>query len=308
MKYRKAIGAIALGMVVGTLMMMWSCNSPKKETDSEEDILVSVGDSALTLRDVVSRIPSGLSEEDSVEMFNSLTERWVRSMMLKEVASENIADYEKINRMAEDYRNSLIIDRYLRTKQAEADGVSESAVKQYYAAHKEDMKLESPIVKGVYLKVSDSEEKLGDIRRWMVSATSQSVDNIEKYGLRHASQYEYFKDEWIDWEEVAEQIPYRFYDADAFLGTTKDFETSYGGSTYLLHIYEFLPTGSEPPYGYAKKRIAEMLERENKGDYRMRLLSSLYAKGIEDGRLKPGLYDPVTGKMSERKQSDKRQN
>lgn len=290
---------LPISVIFGLAVMMLpaGCGSPEGETAAREEILVEVGDSALTVRDIVSRIPSGLSEEDSTEMFNTLVERWVRTMMLTDVASENVADLDKINRMAEDYRNGLIIERYLRSKQEEAPTVSEQSVKMYYAAHGEEMKLEAPIIKGIYLKISDSEERLGDIRRWMASATPSSIDNIEKYGLRQASQYEYFKDNWIDWNEMAEQIPYRFYDADAFLGSTKDFETSYGGSTYFLHIFDYLPTGSIMPYEYASSRIVDMIDREKKSDYRIRLLSSLYAKGIEDGKLKPGLYDPVKRRM-----------
>lgn len=258
---------------------------------------MSVGDSALTMNDVILRIPSGLSEEDSTELFNSIVERWVCTMMLRDVAAENVGELAKIDRMAEDYRNNLIIERYLRSKQVEAPSVSEESVRDYYDAHGEEMRLDAPIIKGLYLKISDSEEKLDDIRRWMASATPSAIDNIEKYGLRQASQYEYFKDRWIDWSEMAEQIPYRFYDADAFLGSTKDFETTYGGSTYLLHVFEYLPSGSVMPYEYASKRIEDMLIRENKSSYRQRLLASLYSKGIKDGKLKSGLYDPVKRMM-----------
>ncbi len=294
---RKHVLYISVAMGVASAMLPIGCGSPESETIAREGILVEVGDSALTVNDILARIPSGLSEEDSTEMFNTLVERWVRTMMLTDVASENVADLEKINRMAEDYRNSLIIERYLRSKQKETPSVSERSVRMYYAAHGEELKLEAPIIKGIFLKVSDSEERLEDIRCWMAAATSSSIDNIEKYGLRQASQYEYFKDNWIDWNEMAERIPYRFYDADAFLGSTKDFETSYGGSTYILHIFDYLPTGSVMPYEYASPRIADMIDREKKNDYRVRLLSSLYAKGIEDGKLKPGLYDPVKRRM-----------
>ncbi len=299
MEMRKPSVFIGIVIALAAMSSTAGCGSDTNETAAEEEILVEVGDSALTMREVLARIPSGLSEEDSTELFNSIVERWVRSMMLSDVALENVADLERINRMAEDYRNNLIIERYLRSKQEEAPAVSEQNVRLYYAAHGEEMKLEAPIIKGIYLKVSDSEERLGDIRRWMASATPSAIDNIEKYGLRQASQYEYFKDNWIDWSEMSEQIPYRFYDADAFLSSTKDFETAYGGSVYLLHIFDYLPSGSVMPYEYASKLIADMIGREKKSDYRFELLSSLYAKGIEDGKLKPGLYDPVKRKMKE---------
>ncbi len=58
------------------------------------------------------------------------------------------------------------------------------------------------------------------------------------------------------------------------------------------------------PYEYASRRIADMMEREKKADYRIRLLTSLYSKSIEEGRLKPGLYDPVKRKMRQEVASD----
>lgn len=297
MKYHELRNTSWAAMTIVAILTVSSACSHKEKHTEEQDILVSVGDSALTLRDVERRIPSGLSGQDSTDMFNSIVERWVRTMMLRDIASENVEELEKINRLADDYRDNLIIERYLRSKVKESPGISQQSIKTYYEEHGSEMKLTQPLIKGIYLKVADSEERLGDIRRWMASATSSAVDKIEKSGLRQASQYEYFKDNWVDWNEVADQIPYRFYDADAFLSSTKDFETSYSGSTYLLHIYEYLPSGSQMPYEYACRRIAEMLGRENKASYKQSLLSSLYKKAIKDGRLKPGMYDPVKRKM-----------
>lgn len=297
-------GIITTGIaVLLTGMLGAGCTSKSVPAVPDDDILLEVKDSALTVRDVVRLIPAGLTEEDSIEMFNSIAERWLRSMMLRELAQENVADLAKIDRMAEDYRNGLIIDRYLRSKQEEAGGVSDQAVKTYYAEHGDEMRLESPLVKGIYLKVSDSEERISEIRKWIAGAKPKDIDNIEKNGLRHASQYEYFEDRWIAWNDVAEQIPYRFYDADAFLKSTKDFETTYGGSTYLLHITEYIPSGEVMPYDYAKREIREMLVRQKKGDYRQELLMSLYKKGMDDGTLKPGLFDPLKGKIRDGKES-----
>lgn len=297
-------GIIKLGL--GALIIgagLAGCSKKETAAPVDDKVLLEVGDSALTVRDVVRLIPAGLTEEDSLEMFNSITERWIRSMMLSDIAQENVTELARINRMAEDYRNSLIIDRYLRSKQEETDEVSDQSVKSYYSEHGSEMKLEAPIVKGIYLKVADSEENISEIRKWMSAAKPKDIDKIEKNGLRHASQYEYFEDRWIDWNDVAEQIPYRFYDADAFLRSTKDFETNYGGSTYLLHISEYIPSGEVMPFDFAKGKIKEMLTREKKGDYRQKLLKSLYRKGIQEGKLKPGLYDPLTGTVSDLKEN-----
>lgn len=301
MKFRNSGISVFLSLLALSGHLFSGCaRDSHKETDTA-DILVEVRDSALTMRDVLSRVPAGLSAGDSAEMVKAEIDRWLRNMMLTDLAAENVADLDRIERLAEDYRNSLIIERYLRSKGDEAEKVSQEEIKAFYDAHAEEMKLKAPLIKGIYLKVSDSEERLDDIRKWMSAATPSATDNIEKYGLRHASQYEYFLDRWVDWNVVAEQIPYRFFDADAFLDSTRDFETSYGGSVYILHISGYLASGSSMPYEYAYTRIEDILDNERRNVYRNNLLGSLYAKGIRDGILKPGIYDPVKGEMKLKK-------
>lgn len=265
----------------------------EKAADTKSDVLVSVGDSSLRVADVSRYIPSGLSEVDSVEMFNSIRDRWVRNMMLKHVASENLIDEEKIDRMVEDYRNSLIIDQYLKRMNENIGDISQDKIDQYYQAHKEDMILTSPLVKGVYIKVAESESRISDLKRWMKSASESSIDKIERYGLKQASQYEYFKDRWVEWSDVVAEIPYRFANADDFLKRTKNFETTHDGSIYLLHISQYMPTGSVMPRDYANNVIRDILTREESNNYKQRLMESIYKQGIESGVLKPGIYNPI---------------
>lgn len=285
---------------IGILMLLavTACGDGKETSASVEDVLVTVGDSSLYMNDVVRRIPTGLASEDSAAMFDRIVDGWVESMILTEVASENVSDLERINRMAEDYRKGLIIESYLRNmEETSSRKVSDAQVAEYYAANKDDMILESPLIKGVYLKTADKDEQIANIRKWMETATENSIDNIEKYGMRLASQYEYFADEWVEWNNVAELIPYKFFDADAFLQSTSNFETSYAGSTYFLHIYDYVSSGQPMPPEYAAKRIRDILSEKNSSTYRDNLIRRIYRQKITDKVLKPGLYDPLSGKM-----------
>ncbi len=278
---------------LGLLMLCISCRHGSGDDGKPEDILVQAGDSVLTVRDVVGMIPRGLSQEDSLSLFNSIVDRWLRNLILSDVAENNLFDLDKIDKMVEDYKNDLIIDSYLRSMIDNRSDVNDSEIEDYYRNHGSEMKLASPIVKGIFVKVPDNDERLSDLRRWLHSPKGDAVDNIEKYGLRNASQYGYFMERWIDWEEIAEQIPYRFFDADAFLQSTKDFETSYGGSTYLLHISDFCPSESIMPYEYAYGIISNILDRDNVQNVRNRLIREIYKKKMSEGVLKKGLYDPL---------------
>lgn len=87
---------------------------------------------------------------------------------------------------------------------------------------------------------------------------------------------------------ITDQIPYRFYDADAFVRSTRNFETSDAGSVYLLHISEYLPSGSEMPYEFARLKIREILRTADMAAVRERLMSEIYTRQIKEGTLRPG--------------------
>lgn len=278
-------------------MTVTGCKKRSDAKGDESDILVSVNDSSLYLGHVLSQIPVGISPEDSIEMFHSIVDTWVRNMVLNDIGRNNIPDMSRIDAMVESYRNELIVEQYLTLMGEKAPQVSDDQIRKYYESHKEELILESPLIKGIFLKVSDKDDFLPALRRWMADSSEESIDRIEQHGLKQASQYEYFKDTWHEWQSIADQIPYRFYDADAFVSGDKDFETSYGGSTYMLHISEYLPSGSPMPYEYATQRITEILRNQMLNQYREHLISDIYGNSIRSGVLKPGLYDPVTKKM-----------
>lgn len=270
----------------------------KSDEAVPQDILLTVNDSSLTLTDVLREIPTGIAPEDSAEMFRRAVEGWTRRMVLREVAEKNIPDMASIDEMVERYRDNLIVDRYLSMMEERgAKDISEERLKRYYEANEDMMELKQPLIKGIFVKTSSSSPELAGLRRWMASATPSSVDHIEKHGLRDASQYEYFMDRWMPWNAIAGLIPYRFYDADAFVSSTPDFETEYAGSVYLLKITEFLRSGERAPYEYARTMIRDILRAEDMDRYRRDLLRSIYTEARDNGVLRPGLYDPVKGTL-----------
>lgn len=278
--------------------LIWSCLlaggftagcGPKPASDavSSEQIVVEVGDSSLLLTDVVRRIPRGISPSDSAALFNSIVDGWVERLLLEDFGQENVEDMETIDRMVEEYRKKLIVASYRRSlRAAHRWQVPEDSVRRYYDLHRSELVLGRPVIKGLYVKIPTDAARLTDIRRWMMTATPDAIDNLEKYGLGDAVEYSFFEDRWTDWNVLSRQIPYRFGDPDEFVRTHRNFETSYGGMSYLLHISSSLPSGHEMPYDVASPMIAGILEGDAGENYEQRLIAGLYARARKEGRLK----------------------
>lgn len=275
-----------------------SCTHEGPTTEPDDPVLVELGDTTLRLSQVTALIPEGLSEEDSLAMYGKIIDRWMRDALLREVADENIPDIRKIDRLTEQYRNDLIINEYLaRISSQRGDAATEEKVRAFYEAGKQDMKLEKPLVKGIFIKLPADAVRLDEVRRWVKSSSRSSIDNIEKYGLKGAIQYEYFLDRWVEMSSLAEAIPHSFGNLDEWLVSHKDLDITSNGSTYLLHITDRLESGAEMPYDFASPQIRQTLMQRNRAEYADRLLSSLIEKGRNEGILKTPGYDPSSHKI-----------
>ena len=279
--------ALADSAALAALSILSGCGAGAKSSGADpDDVLMRVGDSVITVTEINLRIPPGLSAQDSAALFRAIAKDWADRMILSDLAAENIDNLDEIDRMTAAYRARLIIESYRRKLlQTLPKDIANDTLREYYARHKESMKLERPVIKGIFLKIPSSAQRLSDIRRWVATATPDAIDNLEKYGLGDAVKYSLFADQWLDFKTIEEQIPYRFFDSDAFVSATRDFETSASGMTYLLHISDFLPSGETMPFEVAAPLIRETLETRRGDEYIRHLMADLYRKALKEGRL-----------------------
>lgn len=271
-------------LIVTILSFCASCHS--NESIPDEDILVKVGKEVLTKNELSQNMPYGLNQSDSTKFARAFIRSWIDRKTLSEIATKNISDLSRINRMVEDYRNELIMWEY-RQQMYESRAnkeLSPDSIAAYYEIHKNEFKTTAPYIKGIYIKVADYAANLDKLKKWYRSDKAEDIDNIEKYGLSEAIHYNYFRDKWIDWEQIESKIPYDFgTNHDLFLKQHKYLETSIGGFTYLLSISEYLPSGSIMPLELASELIRETIINRRRLDYDRQLRQNLYNKGIKDG-------------------------
>lgn len=269
---------IVLGLV--------SCGSGNKV--QEEDILVRVGEQKLGISEVRKLIPAGLSKNDSILLVNSIIKNWIDSKLMSEVAAKNIAGMEEIESMVADYRDQLIMQEYRKgmiLKNSSITEISEDSLKTYYENNKNKFKLDRPIVKGLFIKISSDSHNLKNLKKWYKSGKHEDIDKIEKSGLNGAIGYDYFNDRWVSWTDVEKSIPHYFENPDQFLKTNKNFELTEKGFVYLLNITDYKHTGDIMPYDFAKQRIKEMFVNENQRKYDARLKQMLYDEAVESGNI-----------------------
>lgn len=253
----------------------------------EADALVVAGSGTLTRSQLHAAMPAGLSSADSTTFARAYIREWIDARLIADVAAEEV-DRAEIERLVEEYRNSLIMAQYRRSMARKAtDGIfSEDTLKAYYDAHPDDFILDRPLVKGIYLKVPDDTKNLSTLRRLYKSEQPADIDRLEKAALGEAIHYDYFRDRWIDWEQIETRIPVDFSSADMTdMRSGKPVDVTSGGFVYLLSVSDYLPVGSPMPFEAAKPYIRERMLSLSRIDYDKRLRNELLNKALADGTI-----------------------
>lgn len=286
--YFKGNRGIFAGVAFAALIMT-AC-SHKQSAPTEEPWLARVDNNRITVEEVRKAVPSGLNEEDSIRFVRAYVNNWVESHLISQVASDEV-DMEQVDRLVEEYRRNLIVNLYRRAMfETHAKDIADDTVAAYYAAHSDEWHLERPMVKGTYLKLPDDATNLRTVRRLYNSSRPADIDRLEKEVLSTAVHYDYFRDRWVDWEQIESRIPYAFGDdPSTWLSRNKTLDLTTGGFTYLLSITDILPVGSPTPIEGVRSEIINRILRSDRQAYDAILDRQLLEHAIQQGRVEINL-------------------
>lgn len=270
-----------------TILFTPACKPNSDNVGNTDDILVKVGESTLTNADLVSAMPSRLSARDSISFADNFIRQWINNRIFYNVAEKNIPDLEQIDRLVSQYRQQLIIFEYQKQLISEKldKEISEPDIENFYNENVDKFKLNSSIIKGLFLKIPENDPQINQVRKWYRSNTPQNIENIEKYSLKGAIIYEYFFDRWVSFDEVMENIPYGVQNEIDFLKTHKNLEVNEGGFYYLLNIDDYLLKGEKEPFDFARRQIRDILINKRKMQFFKDFEKDLYNRALEKGQI-----------------------
>lgn len=263
------------------------CRSDNAKQPSA-DALVWIKGEELTRAQLRSAMPAALSEEDSVKYARAYIKSWISQRAISSLGAEDV-DMDEIDRLVEQYRRELIMNEYTKRlcEEKVPAEVPEDSLMAYYEAHKGEYLLSSPMIKGVYVKIASDSQSLPQLRNLYRSHSESDIDKLDKSLLNGAIHYEYFRDQWVDWEQVERRIPYDFgASADAFLKGHSHVDATADGYTYLLDISDVLHTGETMPFEAARQLIIERLNYIARRQYQEAFKKKVFDEGVADGSIK----------------------
>jgi hypothetical protein len=256
---------------------------------SKEEPLAKVGKQYLYPSELKGLFRNNITKEDSVVMIASLTEKWVRKQLIEQKAELNLSDEEKdVNKELDEYRTSLIIYKYEQKliKEKLDTVVHPIELEKYYDQNISNFILNYDIVKALYIKLPIHAPGIEKVKEWMRSESEENIKKLEGYCFQYAVKYEYFKDEWVNFDNIKMLLPVNISDNKQYLKNVKFIELKDTAYYYFVNIKDYKTKGSDSPLKFVESDIKTIILLKRKQKLINDLENKIYFDAIDRDNIK----------------------
>lgn len=271
------------------LVALLGCGACKEQHDHKgKTPLVEVDGNFLYKEDLMSVLPVGLSKDDSILFAEHYIRNWAEEILLYEKAASNIPDNVEVNELVENYRKALIMHTYQQEliNQKLTNDIPEQEVADYYEQNKGLFKLESPLIKGLFIKVPLTAPQLNNVRRWYKTEKQDAVESLEKYSLQNAVKYEYFYNKWVALSDILDMIPLNVETPEEYVNKNRHVELKDTAFYYFLNVSDYRKAGEEKPYEFARSEVKDLLVNQKKVSFMEQVKNDLYERAVDKKEIK----------------------
>ncbi|MGB4293030.1 MAG: hypothetical protein WBJ37_09130 [Bacteroidales bacterium] len=230
------------------------------------------------------------SPEDSILSINDYINSWARRELLYARAVENLSPEYKndIESQLLDTKVNLYIDHYQHQMMLEKMDtiVSDTEIEQFYASNPDRFKLNTSIVKALFIKIPAEAPNIDRVRVWYRANDPESLRQLESYCFQFAEKFDDFGEEWISFDKLAVELPAEIINPDEFLKRYSYYETRDSSSVYFIAIRDYRLRPSLAPYEYVKDDIKSIILNNRRFEFLKKLENDIYNDAINSNIFK----------------------
>ncbi len=262
--------------------ILFSCNKPKDDKVK----LAKVYDKYLFLEDVDGIIPKNISKEDSQMIIKNKIDFWIKKQIILKRAELSLTEEQKdINTIVEDYRASLLIEKYKQEyiKQEIDTLITNVEIEKYYSDYPESFKINEEIVKALFFKISIESDSILYFKQAYYSSNEEKLIAFSK---NEDVTFNDFSKKWIEISNVLNLLPDVITNAEAILKLSKKIQTRDEKHLYCVIFKDYKLKGETIPLELAEDRIKIILLNKRKTNLIHKLEKNIYQSDIKNKNIK----------------------
>ena len=249
------------------------------------EVVAKIGDHKLYRSELEELIPNGISQEDSTHFANLYINSWATDKAFQDIAEQKLSKEEKdVSSELEAYRQSLLRYRFEQRYVAERldTTVTANEINDYFAAHKDNFKLERPVLKARFMKIAKDSPNLQKIKKLMSSSEVEDVIAADSVAFNSALRYVDYSDTWMDAVSLAAEFGVDYVNMLSRKNGSFIEIPDGEGNLCVAYITEMVKAGETAPVDFCEEKIKDIIISGRKHA----LLSTLEQDLIEDAKVK----------------------
>ena len=260
---------------IAVLTILPSCKAVQSFIHDGE-VVAKLGDHKLYRSELENLIPNGISREDSTHLAEQYINSWATDKAFQDIAEQKLGKEEKdVSKELEAYRQSLLRYRFEQRYVSERldTAVTMTEVNDYYNAHKDNFKLERPVVKSRFMKIA---------KKLMSSSEVEDVIAADSVAFNSAQRYVDWSDTWMDAVNLAAEFGVDYVNMLSRKNGSFIEIPDGEGNLCVAYIVEMVKAGDTAPVEFCEENIKDIIISGRKHT----LLATLERDLIEDAKVK----------------------
>lgn len=251
-------------------------------------VVAQVDDKELMVRDILADMPEGLTGIDSATFVRMYTDTWVLNQLKISRADEVLTSQKDIDRLVEDYRQSLIIrqlDQYYVDKEIDAE-ITPRQIAAHYRLHSSQFKLDHDKVRGVVVRVSNNFRNTSALSDVLRSVSDDGLAELSAFVEKHSLQMSDLSADWVSFSDFLSYLPtVRTRSYDNLLQKGKVQSMKADDVVFYFTIVDIVRKGSTAPLESVEDDIRRMLYAERRSEIVKNYEQELKYEAVQSGRV-----------------------
>jgi hypothetical protein len=265
-------------------LLLFACS---KSAKSDKNAIARVNSSYLYRSDLEG-MGSGLSKEDSATQVSLYVEKWAVDQIMLEMAKSKVGkkESEKIERLVENYRNSLIVAAFEEESiKKELDTVvSNEQISEYYKSNRDQYISGKEMIRCHFIRVKRNLPDVDKLRDWFKSDNKKDFEKVKEYCLsKQGINFVLDNDQWINAEKIAEMLPEKSLDVST-LKTDRSYDRTEDDYLYLFKVFEIRERNSPIPMSQVKDEIAKIILQQRSNEILQKIRKNA-AEKVKSGKV-----------------------
>ncbi len=237
--------------------------------------------------EVVAQMPHGLSDNDSIDLANSIIHDWIVEQIVLHDANKVLSLTEKnCEKELEMYRKNVIKQKYFDKLTADTSlyNVSDEEVINFIKLTNGKWEVERNLVKINYIKSAKNSAIIPQIKEILFDESRRVTEKSEIENLC-ADSVEYFidDDQWLSWDDIQQEVNVDLTKQDQQF--PKYIEKVQGQSCYLMAILAYKSDQASTESNAYIENVRNLLIQKKKAEYIQQHVEKLRLQAEQSGKI-----------------------